>query len=318
VRYPFAVPSSSLSASGRPRSPHTATPFGARLRAATPYTPPLVCPRWLGAAGADGSYPVCEARSQGKGTRNGSPAGAQRLGGKDCLVYSVGSGDANQFDKAAAIELGCTVRMFDAGPPPSGLPPEIQYTQRTLGHTVSAAAAPLDVLIKDSGDVGRRIRVLKIDCEGCEWRSLEALLKTGGAHALADVDSVIIEVHAKGRADAVLGDGKKPFHTMLATVALLQNEGFVPYWSHFNPWSTGVSGTEDLLAAVRRVWGAEVADTFEARRDTFVALGRTAETYTPEAEHLWKAHVRPGCLMCCWEMALVRPVAGPSAAEAGR
>ena len=121
-------------------------------------------------------------------------------------VYSVGIADNWQFDEAMG-RLGCEVHSFD---PTVDLPSEL--AQRVTFHKMGFAYAgigetkladaynavdgpllSLEQVADRLGHRGRRLDVLKIDCEGCEWGIIQEL---GRPHPpLTGPDNLVLEIH---------------------------------------------------------------------------------------------------------------------------
>ena len=136
-----------------------------------------------------------------------------------CLVFSVGIGNNWQFDLAAAAR-GCEVHSFDPTPElrsrhmrniaayqRHGMD-QIHFHYLGLGKTSAnitsdygrrglGPVAHLDELMRMFAK-GRRVDVLKIDCEGCEWEEL-AHLATSAPTALCAVSMLQFEWHFTSR-----------------------------------------------------------------------------------------------------------------------
>ena len=128
-----------------------------------------------------------------------------------CLVFSVGVGNAWQFDDALATQLGCEVHSFD---PTQELlaaheahhVPGVHFHFVGLGQTRTstygtkgrgAQMQPLpEIMSRWAGK--RTIDVLKIDCEGCEWAVLY-LLAHEYPNVLRRVRLILIELHVSKR-----------------------------------------------------------------------------------------------------------------------
>jgi hypothetical protein len=190
--------------------------------------------------------------------------------------------------------------------------------------------------------------LLRIDCDGCEWQALAEMLEQGGPHALSAAGVAAIDWHA--RLDVPLpeaGDFEGPgaipvpklgaLQTMAAAVALLQADGFVPVWSrpqwpddvdacsattadrdHGDAPSdsarVGAAHSGPLLDAMTRLFGASIAQTYEANAATVQRIqAESAEVVKCEggtAEAVAPALARPGSLFCCWRIVLVRLASG--------
>ena len=122
----------------------------------------------------------------------------------DCLVYSVGSNNRIDFEVSVKQFLGCETHTFD----PTidsfvggdyaiwhqwGLGKEgekITFNQHTF-RTMS-----LESIYKRLGHqkTGRKIDILKIDCEMCEW-AVMPLVFQAIASGKIQIDQILIEVH---------------------------------------------------------------------------------------------------------------------------
>ncbi|KAL3810040.1 hypothetical protein ACHAXA_009453 [Cyclostephanos tholiformis] len=127
-----------------------------------------------------------------------------------CLVYSVGSNNDVQFEKAVHTHMGCEIHTFD----PTLNKPFIGGMYSTFhpwglgtdgGNEGRAANGRKDnwirksfeTVINDLGHVNRTIDILKIDCEGCEYAAMPPLfdlISSGNAR----VNQIQIEMHARG------------------------------------------------------------------------------------------------------------------------
>ena len=126
-----------------------------------------------------------------------------------CLVYSVGSNNKFDFEVAVDTHLGCethtfdpTVKRFNGGKyaefHPWGLGTDgVNKTFRGGKYTEMS----LLTMYKALGHEGRRINILKIDCEGCEWRAMPEIFSSISRGVLA-VDQIQLEVHGTSFSEA--------------------------------------------------------------------------------------------------------------------
>jgi len=119
--------------------------------------------------------------------------------GEQCLVYSVGSNGQVDFEQSIHHEISaqCEVHVFDPAdwfefelrPNGSLCPPSfIQYHPWALG-TVEPAKSMADI-VQELGHTGRKIDLLKIDCEGCEWSTYRGWFAEG-----VDIRQILVELH---------------------------------------------------------------------------------------------------------------------------
>ena len=133
----------------------------------------------------------------------------------DCLVVSVGIGMEWDFEVQAAAR-GCEVHALD---PTMALReahtsmaaifseryPRLHFhflglSSERLGQTSEffgtdlGPVQPLDAMLRTIGVLGRRIDVLKIDCEGCEWSTFTYLARRH-PRLLCRVNQLNIELH---------------------------------------------------------------------------------------------------------------------------
>ena len=131
--------------------------------------PEYPCERFVGdGRGGDGSWPVC----------------LDSFHHSECLVYSFGVADDWKFDQQMGA-FGCEVHSFDPTVElPAELAPNVSFHQwglRGEGKTgeitqgsdllYGPQLGPIYTLREIRHRLGhhRRLSVLKLDCEGCEW-----------------------------------------------------------------------------------------------------------------------------------------------------
>ena len=128
--------------------------------------------------------------------------------GKDCLVYSVGSNGDFSFEKAIHRRFGCETHTLDPTDW-TGRWAKMAATAHTQFHDVGLGAArgymktarkarcevdTLGNVMRRLGHQGRRLDVLKIDCEGCEYAVFQGVWKDVAEGRLA-IGQVLVEVH---------------------------------------------------------------------------------------------------------------------------
>lgn len=132
-----------------------------------------------------------------------------------CLVYSFGIANEWDFEDNSAREMNCEVHAFD--PAADMLDVHLAHRQPNVyfhhlglsgNGTVESTALlsnqvygeysgrmmALDDIMSLLGHSNRKIDVLKIDCEGCEWAALHDIA-TRSPHLLDNVCNIYIEVH---------------------------------------------------------------------------------------------------------------------------
>lgn len=123
---------------------------------------------------------------------------------RGCLVYSVGSNNDFSFEEAVLRDVSpdCEIHTFDhtIGQTPSTLPTHGNVlfhpwglAQSDYGSNMKSMATIVHAL----GHQGREIDIFKIDCEGCEWKTVQSWFEGG-----ARIRQVLVEVHA-GTKDVV-------------------------------------------------------------------------------------------------------------------
>eukprot|EP00316_Scyphosphaera_apsteinii_P011794 CAMPEP_0119326450 /NCGR_PEP_ID=MMETSP1333-20130426/68439_1 /TAXON_ID=418940 /ORGANISM="Scyphosphaera apsteinii, Strain RCC1455" /LENGTH=430 /DNA_ID=CAMNT_0007334763 /DNA_START=130 /DNA_END=1419 /DNA_ORIENTATION=+ len=130
-----------------------------------------------------------------------------------CLVVSIGIGGEWDFEVDAA-QRGCQVHAFDPTIALRGVHEHFAKNNKGItfhyvglgtstsyrgGYNVGGPAdlsevAHLPDLLHRIGAAGRRIDVLKMDCEGCEWAEFR-YLRRHAPHTLCFVDQLLIELH---------------------------------------------------------------------------------------------------------------------------
>lgn len=125
-----------------------------------------------------------------------------------CLIYSFGINGSTEWEEKMHEEFGCEVFAFD---PTSKLPrdvaPGVTFHEiglqgdevdvsKTHSHQYDALDASklltLGEIIDQMGHTGRKIDVLRLDCEGCEWGVLKQLACSGESEL---VEQLMVEMH---------------------------------------------------------------------------------------------------------------------------
>jgi len=122
--------------------------------------------------------------------------GGHRLAQKEkCVIYSIGSrGDYSFEEDMHAINPNCEIHTFDPGAYDASSPSFINFNRVALGsedqvgrnHSGGGRYATFTSLMKELGHTS--IDVLKIDCDGCEYKIYEQLKGV-------PFDQLLIEIH---------------------------------------------------------------------------------------------------------------------------
>ena len=115
-----------------------------------------------------------------------------------CLVYSIGSNGDSSFETAIhdSISPSCEIHAFDVRPwhnyTTVQMPKFMNYHTQLIGSLPPAKSIP--EIVRDLNHTGRKIDILKIDCEGCD------ILDTGVlAWFEVDIRMILVNVHVKER-----------------------------------------------------------------------------------------------------------------------
>lgn len=125
-----------------------------------------------------------------------------------CLVYSIGSDGDFSFEEAVKSNFGCEIHTFD----PTGDTPILQTLASRRGiefhaiglgqgegemknaNNVTHPVLPLYKMMKLVGHTGRKLDILKVDCEGCEHAAFEAIYDAVLAKELV-IGQILVEMH---------------------------------------------------------------------------------------------------------------------------
>lgn len=123
-----------------------------------------------------------------------------------CLVYSVGSNNDIQFEESMHNLTRCEIHTFDPtlkAPFKGGAISTFHDIGLNGSRPQSFKVAPLLAIIRDLHHDGRRIDVLKIDCEGCEFGGLDPVFEAMRQRNLS-VGQLLLEVHASSGSHELL------------------------------------------------------------------------------------------------------------------
>lgn len=118
---------------------------------------------------------------------------------EDCLVYSVGSdGDFSFEDALLKLAPNCEVHTFDFGNYAETLRTKWPNTTTTLHQwgmvgkveNKTDKVKTLEETIRLLGHEDRRIDILKVDCEFCEWAAYQDWLDVPN-----DITQILVETH---------------------------------------------------------------------------------------------------------------------------
>jgi hypothetical protein len=120
-----------------------------------------------------------------------------------CLVYSVGSKNQIEFEVAVSNFLGCETHTFDptlkkafvgdkyATFHPLGIGIDGKQSEYKEFEWTSKG---IETIMKELGHLNRTLDILKIDCEGCEYKAMPVLFEAIAAGRLK-VNQIQIELH---------------------------------------------------------------------------------------------------------------------------
>mmetsp|Transcript_39101 Transcript_39101/g.94530 ORF Transcript_39101/g.94530 Transcript_39101/m.94530 type:complete len:336 (+) Transcript_39101:50-1057(+) len=122
---------------------------------------------------------------------------------EECLVYSIGSDNDIQFEKAVHTFLQCETHTFDPT-----LNEEFKGSEYSTFHPWGIGAdgemqrvrkhnfvsKSIHTIMTELGHTNRTIDILKIDCEGCEYESMPAFFDLIASKQIR-VNQIQIELH---------------------------------------------------------------------------------------------------------------------------
>lgn len=201
--------------------------------------------------------------------------GVSALRRQPCLVYSIGNGADWGFEQAMKRAApSCEIHTFDPGfdyqsAKSVGMMPLQNVSKYSTNHAFALAGRAkrrvkghaegravgrsrlrswlatrersVAQLMSTLGHVGRRLDVLKVDCEGCEWGALVEVFASVGAGELS-IGQVQVELHAKISAvEGFVGsDGElRALRRQIdALFAAADAAGFFLFHKERNAWGT--------------------------------------------------------------------------------
>ena len=125
-----------------------------------------------------------------------------RINKKECLVYSIGSKNQFDFEKGVIKDIAsnCEIHIFDPTVPnddPTHKPPHDNVHFHPWGIANSNyqsedrhAYKTMSTIVHELGHEHRRIDLFKIDCEGCEFSTVQ-----GWFDAKVDIRQILVEIH---------------------------------------------------------------------------------------------------------------------------
>jgi len=108
-----------------------------------------------------------------------------RIDPNNCLVYSIGSNNNFMFEEAVLREISpaCEIHTFDptVGDHPSNKPNNVHFHPWGLGNATGTSkirgkihnVKTMADIRKELNHESRTVDIFKIDCEGCEWSTVE-------------------------------------------------------------------------------------------------------------------------------------------------
>jgi len=171
----------------------------------------------------------------GKGDGGKMVCDPYRLAKPDCLVYSIGSNGDFSFEASVReYNPNCEIHTFDHTW--DGNPPEwLTYHHTGIGLVNGGQFKNIATIVQELGHVNRRIDMLKIDCEGCEFDVYPNFYMPG-----VNIAQLLIEVHYKLT---------RPSHKKVEAMFWnMMDNGFVMFQKEPNiPWGCGESGEFSFL-----------------------------------------------------------------------
>lgn len=150
---------------------------------------------------------------------------------QSCLVYSVGSNNDFSFEEGVWLDVSsdCEIHTFDPtiGGQPSNLPHgNIAFHPWGLAQEDDGLFKTLPTIIEELGHTGRKIDILKIDCEGCEWDTYQKWFD-----GTTIIHQILLEVHA--------GTNGAPPLSAQTFMSYLKDKGYIIFHKEANIAGSG-------------------------------------------------------------------------------
>eukprot|EP00961_Rhodomonas_salina_P291782 3932316-Rhodomonas_salina.1 len=110
---------------------------------------------------------------------------------EECVILSVGSENDFSFEaEVHKVNPRCIIHTFDHTITPRNVPPYVIFHKWGLGKTDTKVIRTFPSILKELGLWNKKIDLLKIDCEGCEFAVLDQFFWNEGFFR-----QVLIELH---------------------------------------------------------------------------------------------------------------------------
>ena len=185
------------------------------------------------------------------------------LNRRDAVVYSYGVRDDISFELSLTDRTNVTIYTFD--PTVSRLPhshPRIEFNEIGLSATTSGKMESLEYTMRRLGH--RRIDLLKVDCEGCEWQAFTS-------NVLQHVDQLLIELHFQQHTSNNAGNSSY-VREVFELFEILEESGLYPFSWEVNP--SGYFGQKPWAIEYSFVrWNSKymISNEFPSERSSNVA-----------------------------------------------
>eukprot|EP00928_Gymnodinium_smaydae_P096699 TRINITY_DN8595_c0_g1_i1.p1 TRINITY_DN8595_c0_g1~~TRINITY_DN8595_c0_g1_i1.p1 ORF type:complete len:711 (+),score=40.63 TRINITY_DN8595_c0_g1_i1:26-2134(+) len=126
----------------------------------------------------------------------GWPVCAEWLPRSNCVMYDVGEGTQRKAAEEIVAEHGCEAHAFDPRGQYVRSLPDRRSTSVSMNKTQLDSGALQESALLESltvRSVHKRIDILKIECNGCEWEVLQALMELA-PHALSCVRTILVRL----------------------------------------------------------------------------------------------------------------------------